>query len=167
MIRVQCPKCTSRFEVEDEMRGRGDRCPKCASLVPVPRESNQQAPVSRVITHAATIVKAPLSELDAELRPEFDRYLDALAGAVLSLKLFPVNGPGADFFITLTLHTGGKTDYSAVLEPGGQIPDPATLANLFAALFAVRAPVTCGPAAEVTIVFAIRGGSGRASVPRS
>jgi hypothetical protein len=161
MIRVQCPKCAWRFAVEDEMRGRADRCPQCATPVPVPRDPGGEAPAVPAIARRATLVRTPLWDADDKLRPEFDRYLDALAVAVLPLPLFDATGPGADLFIPITLKTGGKLDVSALVQPGDLMPDQSALAKLFAALFAVKAPVTRGPAAEATLVFAVRGGSGQ------
>ena len=160
MIRVQCPKCAWRFAVEEVMRGRQDRCPQCATPVSVPADPAADAPAVPAIARWGTFVKTPLAEIDDKLRPEFDRYLDALAAAVLPLNLFPPTGPGADLIVPVTLKTGGKADFTALVQPGELMPDQAALAKLFAALFAVRAPVTRGPAAEATLVFAVRGGSG-------
>jgi hypothetical protein len=161
MIRVQCPKCAWRFAVEEVMRGRTDRCPQCATPVPVPREPGGEAPAVPVLARWGTFLKTPLSETDDKLRPEFDRYLDSLAAAVLPLSLFPATGPGADLIIPITLKAGGKPEFSALVQPSELMPDPAALAKLFQALFAVRAPVTRGPAAQATLVFAVRGGSGQ------
>jgi hypothetical protein len=161
MIRVQCLKCAWRFAVEDAMRGRNDRCPQCATPVPVPRDSAEDAPAVPALARWGTFVKTPLSEIDDKLRPEFDRYLDALVAAVLPLNLFPPIGPGADLIVPVTLKTGGRASFTTLIQPGELMPDAAALAKLFAALFAVPAPVTRGPAAEATLVFAVRGGSGQ------
>src|SRR5207244_7970552 len=103
MVRVQCPKCAWRFAVEEEMRGRADRCPQCATPVPVPRDSGGEAPAVPVIARRATFVRTPLSDVDDKLKPEFDRYLDALAAAVLPLNLFDATGRGPDLFLPITL----------------------------------------------------------------
>lgn len=108
-----------------------------------------------------TIVKTPLSETDDRLRPEFDRYLVALDAAVRVCDLFAPTGPGADLLITVTLKTGGNADFVARVLPADQIPGQPALAALFRALMAVPAPVTRGAAAEATIIFAVRGGSGQ------
>jgi hypothetical protein len=52
-------------------------------------------------------------------------------------------------------------DVSALVNPGDQMPDAPALAVLFRALLAVKPPVTRGAAAEATLVFAVRGGSGQ------
>src|SRR4051794_39511212 len=157
MIRVQCPRCAWRFAVEDVMRGRADRCPKCATPVPVPAD---EAPPVPVLARFATVVRVPLSEIDDRVRPDFERYLDALAAVVLPLNLFDPAGPGADLLVPVTLDAGGRASFSALVQPGELMPDQASLATLFRTLFGVKAPVTRGPAAEATLVFAVRGGSG-------
>lgn len=161
MIRVQCPRCAWRFAVEDVMRGRQDRCPQCATPVCVPADPAAEAPAVPVVARWATFVTVPPSEIDDRLRPEFDRYLEALAAAVLPLKLFAATGPGADLFVPVKLNAGARVDVSAVVNPGDQMPDAPALALLFQKLLAVKPPATRGPAAEATLVFAVRGGSGQ------
>jgi hypothetical protein len=165
MIRVQCPRCAWRFAVEDEMRGRQDRCPQCATPVPVVANPDEGAPAVPTIAIWATIVRIPLSEADDQLRPEFDRYLTALGVEVRRLNVFAPNGPGADLIIPVTLDTGGRANFSAIVQPTELMLDTAGLAELFRALFAVRIPVTRGAAAEATLVFAVRGGSGQLKRP--
>ncbi len=165
MIRVQCPRCAWRFAVEDDMRGRQDRCPQCATPVPVPLNVTEDAPAVPVIARWATLIRTPLSELDDRLRPEFDLYLNALAIEVLRLNIFPPSGAGADLIVPVTLETGGRASITALVQPTDLMPDPAALAVLFQALFAVRTPVTRGQSAEATLVFAVRGGSGQLRRP--
>jgi ribosomal protein S27E len=159
MIRVQCPRCGHGFIVEDEMRGRQDRCPQCATPVPVPATGD--APASSVVARVSTTVTVPLSDADADVRPEFDRYLDALAAHVERLTVFAPTGPAADLVIPVTLATGGRGSFTVLVNPSEQMPDTAGLAAVFQALFGVKPPVTRGPAAEATLVFAVRGGAGR------
>jgi hypothetical protein len=137
------------------MRGRHDRCPKCATSVPVVAD----APAVPAIARAATQLRVPLSEVDDRQRPQFDQFLDALAAAVLRLNLSAPEGPPADLYIPVTLNPGGRATLSALVDPGELMPEPAALAELFRVLFAVKPPVTRGPAAEATLVFAIRGGT--------
>jgi len=160
MIRVQCPKCAWRFAVEDEMRGRQDRCPQCATPVAVAASPGEEAPAVPTIARWGTFLRTPLSETDDRLRPEFDRYLDALVVEVTRLKIYAPQGPGGDLIIPVTLETGGKASFSALMQPVEQMLDTPALTQLFQALMAVRAPVTRGPAGEATLIFAIRGGSG-------
>lgn len=159
MIRVQCPKCAWRFAVEDEMRGRADRCPQCATPVPVSANPSNDAPAVPVISRAATVLRVPLSEVDDRLRPEFDQFLNSLAAEVLRTNLFAPAGPPADLLIPVTLSAGGRASFSALVQPGELLPDAATLAGLFQVLFAVRAPQIRGSAAEATLIFAVRGGT--------
>ncbi len=147
------------------MRGRQDRCPQCATPVPVPVNPSNDAPAVPVIARAATLVRTPLSETDDRLRPEFDQYLNTLVVEVLRLNIFAASGPGADLIVPVTLATGGRASFTALVQPTDLMPDTAALAELFRVLFAVRAPVTRGPAAEATLVFAVRGGSGQLHRP--
>lgn len=160
MVRVQCPKCAWRFSVEEDMRGGIDRCPQCATPVPVPASPADEVGPVPVLARWGTFVRVPLSETDDRLRPDFERYLDALVAAVLPLDLFDPTGPGADLIVPVTLSTGGRGSFTALVQPGELFPDEAALGRLFAALFAVPAPITRGAAAEATLVFAVRGGSG-------
>ncbi|WP_439627922.1 hypothetical protein [Gemmata sp.] len=160
MIRVQCPRCGHGFTVEDEMRGRQDRCPQCATPVPVPATAAGDAPAGAVLARVSTTVTVPLSDADADVRPEFDRYLAALAAQVERLSVFAPTGPAADLVIPVTLATGGRGSFTVLVNPSEQMPDTAGLAGVFQALFGVKPPVTRGPAAEATLVFAVRGGSG-------
>ncbi|MCE9562797.1 MAG: zinc-ribbon domain-containing protein [Planctomycetes bacterium] len=165
MIRVQCPKCAWRFAVEDEMRGRQDRCPQCATPVPVATDAGGDAPEVPTVASWATLTRTPLSEIDDKLRPEFNNYLAALSAGVHRLNLFPVAGPGIDLIVLVTLGTGGKANFDVMTQPMEAMLDTAGLAELFRALFAVRTPATRGPAAEATLVFAVRGGSGQLQRP--
>ena len=158
MIRVQCPRCGHGFTVEDEMRGRQDRCPQCATPVPVP--ATGAAPAGAVVARVSTTVTVPLSDADADVRPEFDRYLAALAAQVERLSVFPPTGPAADLVVPVTLATGGRGSFTVLVNPSEHMPDTAGLAAVFQALFGVKPPVTRGPAAEATLVFAVRGGAG-------
>lgn len=159
MIRVQCPRCGHGFAVEDEMRGKQDRCPECATPVPVPRTTPADA--APVVVLVSTTVTTPLSDADADVRPAFDRYLDALAAEVERRTVFAATGPGAELVVPVTLATGGKGSFTILVQPTDLMPDTAGLAGLFQALFGVKPPVTRGPAAEATLVFAVRGGSGK------
>jgi hypothetical protein len=161
MIRLQCPKCAWRFAAEDNTRGRSERCPQCATPVPVATNPAGDAPAVPTIARWATFVNTPLSEVDDRLRPEFDRYLVALDTAVRTCDLFAPTGPGADLIIPVTLKTGGQPDFTSYFPPADQIPSEAALAAMFRALFAVPAPITRGPAAQATLIFAVRGGSGQ------
>jgi len=165
MIRVQCPKCGWRFAVEEAMRGRQDRCPQCATSVAVPADPVGDASAVPVVARWGTFVNTPLSDVDDQLRPAFDRYLDALAAVVVPLTIFPAIGSGADLIVPVTLNTGGKAGFTAYVLPAETMLDPAALARLFQVLFAVPAPVTRGLAASATLVFAIRGGSGQLQRP--
>jgi len=131
----------------------------------VPANSSEDIPEVPVVARWATLVKTPLSEIDDQLRPEFDRYLDALVVEVLRLNVFSPGGPGADLIIPVTLETGGRASFTTLVQPTDLMPDTAGLAKLFQALFAVKAPVTRGPNAEATLVFAVRGGSGQLRRP--
>lgn len=164
MIRVQCPRCAHGFAVEDEMRGKQDRCPQCATPVPVPR-STGDASARAVVSRVSITVTRTLSDADADVRPAFDRYLDALAAEVERRNVFTLTGPGADLTIPVTLATGGKGSFTVLVHPTDLMPDTAGIAGLFQALFGVTPPLTRGPAAEATLVFAVRGGSGHSSSP--
>jgi hypothetical protein len=153
MIRVECPRCGHGFAVEDDLGGRSDRCPNCATAVRVPRSAAETPSEGAAAIH----VTVPLEECDGELQAAFDCYLAALAAAVPALKLFPATGPGAELIIPVTLKPGGNPEFTAIVEPAEEMLDPPSLARLFAALFAVEPPATRGPAAA-TITFAIRGG---------
>jgi len=147
------------------MRGRQDRCPQCATPVPVPINAAEDAPEVPVLARWATTVHTPLSEVDDHLRPEFDHYLNSLASEVLRLNLFGPVGPGAELIVPVTLETGGRASFTTLVQPTDLMPDTAGLAKLFHALFAVKAPVIRGPNAEATLVFAVRGGSGQLRRP--
>ena len=157
MVGVRCPKCGHEFAVEDAMRGRNDRCPRCAAAVPV----RAAGPGSAVLVRLPAVVRIPLSDADAPLKPEFDRYLDALAAVVLASDLFAADGPGAEYLVPVTLAPGGRPSFAALTVPGELMPDRSALAVLLAALFAVPAPQLRGTSAEATLMFAVRGGSGR------
>jgi hypothetical protein len=161
MIRVQCPKCAWRFAADDNLRGRSERCPQCATAVAIPASPASDAPAVPTIARWATFVNTPLSDVDDRLRHEFDRYLDALSTAVRACDLFAPTGPGADLLVPVTLHTGGKPEFTSYFLPAESIPREAAIAALFRALMAVPAPVTRGPAAQATIIFSVRGGSGQ------
>ncbi|MBA4187911.1 MAG: hypothetical protein C0467_07820 [Planctomycetaceae bacterium] len=147
------------------MRGRQDRCPQCATPVPVPTNAAEDVPEVPIMARWATTVHTPLSEVDDQLRPEFDQYLNALASEVLRLNIFGSVGPGAELIVPVKLETGGRAGFTALVQPTDLMPDTAGLAKLFQALFAVKAPSTRGPTAEATLVFAVRGGSGQLRRP--
>jgi hypothetical protein len=161
MIRVQCPRCAWRFAVEDDARGRQERCPQCAASVAVAADPAGDAPAVPTVARWGTFVSTPLSEVDDRLRPEFDRYLAALDAAVRTCDLFDPTGPGADLIVPVTLNPGGQPEFTAYVLPGDLMPEEPALAGLFRALFAVPAPATRGDAAQATLVFAVRGGSGQ------
>jgi hypothetical protein len=161
VIRVKCPRCARGFAVEDAMRGRSDRCPQCATPVPVPASDRPPAAVSR----RGVVVEIPPPETHRN-RPDLDRYLDALAAAVEQTDLFPPTGPGADLFVPVKVKSGGKVDLSAYTDPGDLMPDSGELVRLFQALLAVpvpdvQLPDPRRPVVQVVLRFAVRGGTGR------
>jgi hypothetical protein len=150
MIPVGCPRCGHRFAVEYEMRGRADRCPTCATPVPVP------ADVPAVARTGTAVVIPPY---DPAARADFDRYLDTLAGAITRSEVFAPAGPGADLVVTVILD-GGRAGFDLAVTPADASPDAAGVAGLSAALFAVPVPAARG-GARAALAFAVRGGAGR------
>jgi hypothetical protein len=164
VIGVRCPKCAEAFEVEDAMRGRTDRCPRCATPVPVPDELAAEAPTHPVLSYHDTIINHPLAAT-GNVQADLDHYLAALVEAVVArADLFAPTGPGAELYVSVTLKGTRKVDLSTHVDPPECMLDAAALARLFQTLLAVLVPIAGGPA-QVTLVFAVRGGSGRAERP--
>lgn len=46
-VSVECPECENRFKVKDELAGRKVRCPKCATVVTVAAEEEEEVPARK------------------------------------------------------------------------------------------------------------------------
>ncbi len=132
MIRVPCPRCQNAVEVEDDRRGRTDRCPHCATTLSIPKlaiPSRASLTLRRVDTSLAPSGDVPLAQ-----------YLNKLSLVVLQSDVFAAKDLTGEFTITISFKSPGQVSFAATTSPPELMPDTVSLSYLLAGLFAVPEP---------------------------